>query len=70
MTGQEYRDLREQKGLTRLQLANLLEVDPSTIQRREALDEVPKENELAILRVTRELPDVEPSEPVAGGGGG
>lgn len=59
MTGQEYRDRREAKGLTRLQLSALLEIDPSTIQAREArgADAVTKEHELALLRVTRDLPD-------------
>lgn len=51
MTGQEYKAIRIGQSLTQLQLANLLEVDPSTIQRREQADEIPKESELALMRV-------------------
>lgn len=54
MTGQEYRAIRIGQELTQLQLANLLGVDPSTVQRREGAETIPREQELALMRVARE----------------
>ncbi len=54
MTGKDYRALRIGHGLTQLQLANLLGVAPSTIARREASEELPAEQEIAIRAVCEE----------------
>jgi transcriptional regulator with XRE-family HTH domain len=35
MTGEEYRELRKELGLTQLQLANKFDIYPSTVARRE-----------------------------------
>ncbi len=48
MTGDEYRELRQEIGLTQLQLANALDIDPSTVARREKSDEIVTEAEIAI----------------------
>ncbi len=54
MTGRDYRALRIGQGWTQLQLANLLEVNPSTITRREGSEGITTEQELAIRRLIRE----------------
>ncbi len=65
MTGLEYRAIRIGQGLTQLQLANLLEVDPSTIARREGAESIPREQELALARIVRDREEVDAP---AGGG--
>lgn len=50
MTGLEYKELRQSADMTQLQVAIALEVDPSTIQRRER-EGVPFEQELALRAV-------------------
>ena len=48
MTGQEYREIRDELDLTQLQLANALGIYPSTVARREKSDEIDSEAEMAI----------------------
>lgn len=55
MTGPEYRAIRVGQGLTRLRLAHLLSIDPSTIERQErSVNDVPREREFALLHLVQE----------------
>ena len=48
MTGDEYRDLRDELHFTQLDLANALGVYPSTVARRERFGVIDSEAEMAI----------------------
>ncbi len=48
MTGEEYRDLRDELHYTQLELANALGIYPSTVARREKSGAIDSEAEMAI----------------------
>ena len=48
MTGEEYRQLRDDLNFTQLELAKALDIYPSTVARREKSDEIDSEAEMAI----------------------
>ena len=63
MTGEEYRRLRDKLGLTRLQVAIELGIDPSTVARREKSEVIETEAEIAI----RSLDFEKDTAPTGGG---
>ena len=48
MTGEEYRQLRDDLNFTQLELANVLGIYPSTVARREKYGVIDSEAEMAI----------------------
>lgn len=55
MTGKHYKDLRERAGLTRLELAERLQIGERTVYRIEASDKVSVRDALSIRGVIAEI---------------
>ena len=57
MTGEEYKQLRDQLGLTQARLANELNIDQSTVARREnSASPIDTEAEMSIRSLVAALP--------------